>query len=468
VDETQQIIIDAYDTLPNDVQKFMLSDEFMGKVDDLAKKFNLESNQEIIFENETLIIMLGIDHPKNFIENLRDRLQINAEKAREVAQEVNSQIFRPIRESLKIIHNMEPQSKSIGKPASAPEPQEESVEAASTGMVDDAVTQKPASEIEQKAEEQMFQPLERSLEKMHSITEKDIREDIERAELNSTPPSPPPRQGFADRTKTTEGLSKATAVGSMTKASPRQESASEQTESAGEEEPFHPREATLRDKSGVSTEPGSTEVTTRSDSVPAIRPLRLPTMPEKAPKHELARPTSRSETVGQAPKQELGQAGLPAMPAHEEQAGVAEQKEENNVERKVEPRTELRSPASPSEAGRAGTGDETLSRDKILNEIENPPNYAKITAQPEEDENVSKEKTENLVEEKLKDAFKPPKKSSSAKPQSPSNKFGASKASEHTDIPPQNQSKARYGAKQDEEHHNTHYSSVDPYREQIE
>ena len=56
--------------------------------------------------NETGMVMLGVTHPNEFIANLADRLEVDKEKARAIAQEINEQIFKKVRESLRKIHNM--------------------------------------------------------------------------------------------------------------------------------------------------------------------------------------------------------------------------------------------------------------------------------------------------------------------------------------------------------------------------
>jgi hypothetical protein len=51
-------------------------------------------------------VILGLNHPKNFVSSLTDTLSIEREKAIEIAQEVNHKIFFPIREELKKLHGI--------------------------------------------------------------------------------------------------------------------------------------------------------------------------------------------------------------------------------------------------------------------------------------------------------------------------------------------------------------------------
>ena len=48
-------------------------------------------------------VMLGVTHPNDFIGNLAERLEVDKEKARAIAQEINEQIFKKVRESLRKI-----------------------------------------------------------------------------------------------------------------------------------------------------------------------------------------------------------------------------------------------------------------------------------------------------------------------------------------------------------------------------
>ena len=96
-----------YAELPED-----LKDAIFGlEMNEIVERIGRE-NQSIEIEkigdlaNETGMVMLGVTHPNDFIGNLADRLEVDKEKARTIAQEINEQIFKKVRDSLRKIHNM--------------------------------------------------------------------------------------------------------------------------------------------------------------------------------------------------------------------------------------------------------------------------------------------------------------------------------------------------------------------------
>jgi len=69
---------------------------------------------------EVGLLMYGITPPQQFISKVQNALNINNDLATKISTDVNERIFRPIRESLKKIHQMAPSPKIA--PMSAPDP----------------------------------------------------------------------------------------------------------------------------------------------------------------------------------------------------------------------------------------------------------------------------------------------------------------------------------------------------------
>ncbi|MAG12509.1 hypothetical protein CL630_01725 [bacterium] len=105
--DTQNIIQNQFKTLPKDVQEAILSVDLRKNLQIITEKHNLHVDQAGALENETLFIMLGLEHPRDYIRNIMRELDIDTSAAKKLATDVNEQIFRPIRESLKKIHQVE-------------------------------------------------------------------------------------------------------------------------------------------------------------------------------------------------------------------------------------------------------------------------------------------------------------------------------------------------------------------------
>lgn len=73
----------------------------------IGKKHKLAIDEMGELASETGRVMLGLTHPNNFISNLAQRLGVDKQKAKEIAEDININIFKKVRESLKKIHGIE-------------------------------------------------------------------------------------------------------------------------------------------------------------------------------------------------------------------------------------------------------------------------------------------------------------------------------------------------------------------------
>ena len=113
---TAEQIEEIYKILPNDLKKAFFSANKDEIIESIGRKHSLAIDKIGDLANETGMVMLGVTHPNEFIGNLADRLEVDKEKARAIAQEINEQIFRKVRDSLKKIHNMreEGEERNVG------------------------------------------------------------------------------------------------------------------------------------------------------------------------------------------------------------------------------------------------------------------------------------------------------------------------------------------------------------------
>lgn len=105
-DYTEEQILEKYHTLPQELKTAMASVESSKVVQQIKKKYELNIEQTGDLAGETGLVLLGLTKPENFIRNLSERLEIDAQKAKEIALDVNSQIFSRVKESLKKIHGI--------------------------------------------------------------------------------------------------------------------------------------------------------------------------------------------------------------------------------------------------------------------------------------------------------------------------------------------------------------------------
>ena len=103
---TEKQIAQMYDNLPEDLKDSIFSVDTTSVINEIGRKYGLAIDKIGDLANETGMVMLGVTHPNEFIGNLADRLEVDKEKARAIAGEINEQVFKKVRESLRKIHNM--------------------------------------------------------------------------------------------------------------------------------------------------------------------------------------------------------------------------------------------------------------------------------------------------------------------------------------------------------------------------
>jgi len=102
--ETQEIIKKQLATLPKDLRDAVVATDLPEKFKTIANKHKLRTDQSGVLETETMFVMLGIEHPDDYTNNLKREADISEKDAAAIAEEVNRMIFLPIRASLKKLH----------------------------------------------------------------------------------------------------------------------------------------------------------------------------------------------------------------------------------------------------------------------------------------------------------------------------------------------------------------------------
>lgn len=97
----------AIKKIPIEIWEVMSSEETTEKTILISKKYNLHVDQIGTLSSHIGMVMTGLLKPKDFIPELVIELKLDQETANKVAQEVNEQIFKPIRDSLKKIHGLD-------------------------------------------------------------------------------------------------------------------------------------------------------------------------------------------------------------------------------------------------------------------------------------------------------------------------------------------------------------------------
>lgn len=105
--------------LPEDVKTAFFSDAVTEVILSIGKTHGLAVDKIGELGDEIGLVMLGITQTGDFIKNLSDRLGVDKEKAKVIAEDVNQKVFQPIKISMRKVHGLPAESSSniqAGKP----------------------------------------------------------------------------------------------------------------------------------------------------------------------------------------------------------------------------------------------------------------------------------------------------------------------------------------------------------------
>src|SRR3989344_5936975 len=103
---TNEELWTAFDKIPKDVQQIILSDDAIQTIESIGRDYKLPPDKVWALKDEAGLVLLGVTHPKDFISNLSEKLGVDKEIAKKIAEDVNQQIFQKVLMSLRKIHNI--------------------------------------------------------------------------------------------------------------------------------------------------------------------------------------------------------------------------------------------------------------------------------------------------------------------------------------------------------------------------
>jgi hypothetical protein len=106
---------DKYAKLPEDVREAASSIETVNTIEHTAKKHNLHIDEAGIITDYVGKVLFGEIKPDKFVPNLAKALDIDDKTANAIAQDLNDQIFHPLRESLRKVNEEKIKEKEAEK-----------------------------------------------------------------------------------------------------------------------------------------------------------------------------------------------------------------------------------------------------------------------------------------------------------------------------------------------------------------
>ncbi|MFA6258758.1 MAG: hypothetical protein WCX79_03605, partial [Candidatus Paceibacterota bacterium] len=100
-ENTKKIIKEKFESLPDDIQKIILSTDYENTLVEIGKNYKLTIDQMGILERETTLVMMGLVPTDDFKNELAGELKIDATTISLIVKDINQKIFLKIRELLK-------------------------------------------------------------------------------------------------------------------------------------------------------------------------------------------------------------------------------------------------------------------------------------------------------------------------------------------------------------------------------
>ncbi len=90
------ILENQFNKLPESLQTFIISNDFKESLKNIGKGFDLDDKKQTFLENETLMIILGLEPLNDFGKNLKERGKFAQEQIHNVIKNVLEKIINPI------------------------------------------------------------------------------------------------------------------------------------------------------------------------------------------------------------------------------------------------------------------------------------------------------------------------------------------------------------------------------------
>lgn len=94
--EYETIIKERIETLPEKLKDFVLSEEWRKEAREIGKKFNFDEKKYTSFENEIFFILIALESPDSFTENIKTEVGVDANVTNWIVEDVEKNIFSKI------------------------------------------------------------------------------------------------------------------------------------------------------------------------------------------------------------------------------------------------------------------------------------------------------------------------------------------------------------------------------------
>ncbi len=197
---TQEKLKEKFQKLPKDLQQILLSEDLGVGIQLIGRDASITPEQALDIEDEVVAVLVGTSHPKDFIRNIQTKIGVDGEKAHAIAERVNEEIFQPVKESLKIVHNIKDEAAPMvsATPSVAPTPPVSPISPSSFPQmiippkINLEISLKPPTPPQPQQSQNIFE------QKLQGVFKMPKEETVVPQKTSSPIPPTPPRPGGVD------------------------------------------------------------------------------------------------------------------------------------------------------------------------------------------------------------------------------------------------------------------------------
>ncbi len=112
-------MLELYRVLPEEIKDALFAPETTDIYEGIKTRHELSAGERSIISNQAGLLMMGLVHPRELLPNLIAELKLPREKVAPIVQDLNRELFAPLKDILKIIHGLDEGAQTT-EPKTAP------------------------------------------------------------------------------------------------------------------------------------------------------------------------------------------------------------------------------------------------------------------------------------------------------------------------------------------------------------
>lgn len=96
-----EIIKEQLNNISENLRKYVLSNSWSEAVNRISRQNNILEGGAVGLENEVMFVLICLEPPKDFVENIKKEIGLDENTARRIADSVNGAVFAPVMKDIK-------------------------------------------------------------------------------------------------------------------------------------------------------------------------------------------------------------------------------------------------------------------------------------------------------------------------------------------------------------------------------